>query len=173
MKFIKRFYCWILFLIRSRHFVAFLSYKFWFFLWKSDFFAILYRMLIEFVNLMACKMIFESHLCEFVAKNKEIHRENSQSIDPDWNREKWVSFYNVFYVLELICKLYFMLINFCVQLNSMKNCKINEKLNNFIVMHSERDFPLVSYEVTNVASAIFLAHWKRFQLQTILQISSS
>lgn len=40
-------------------------------------------MLIEFVNLMARKMIFESHLCEFVAKNKEIHRENSQNIDPD------------------------------------------------------------------------------------------
>lgn len=46
-------------------------------------------MLIELVDLMACKMIFESNLCEFVAKNKEIHRENRQNIEhPKLDRKK-------------------------------------------------------------------------------------
>lgn len=44
-------------------------------------------MLIELVNLMACKMSFERQLCEFVAKNKGVHRKNSQYIDPDWMRK--------------------------------------------------------------------------------------
>lgn len=65
-------------------------------------------------------MSFERRLCEFVAKNNEIHLENRQSIDPDWMR-KMSKLKSVLHVLELICNFYFM------PINSLRSIKFNGK----------------------------------------------
>lgn len=72
------------------------------------------------MSLMACKMNFERQLCEFDAKNNEIHRENSQYSEPDWMGK--ISKLEI--LLELICNFYFM------PINSLRSIKFDRELKN-------------------------------------------